>query len=118
MSVLSPRRQRKFGSWKRLGGWLFSLEDERAADAACGDGGELALGVRRDEHDVLRQACTGDEQGVKLPGLLELVEPPEGGDNALSWPAGLPAVLDDLEVGARLGGLDPEEHGVLVFETP
>src|SRR5262249_60034970 len=48
------------------------LEDQGAADAACGDGGELPLGVGGQEQDVLRQACAGGEQGVALPGLQGL----------------------------------------------
>ena len=91
---------------------------EGGADAAGGDGRELALGVSREQEDGLGQPCARDQQGVELAGLLELVEPPQGGDDPLSGSAVLPAVLDDLEVGAWSGGLGAEEHGALVVGTP
>src|SRR5512142_1210763 len=95
-----------------------SLEDEGGADAAGRDGRELALGVSREEEDRLGQPCARDQQGVELATLLQLVETPQGGDDPLSGPANLPAVLDNLEIGAWSGGLGAEEQGVLVFGTP
>ena len=94
------------------------LEDQGGSDAAGGDGGELPLGVSREQQDGLSQAGARDQQGVELSGLLELVESPQGGDDPLSWSSVLPAVLDDLEVGACAGGLGAEEHGALVVGTP
>src|SRR5512142_2613436 len=94
------------------------LEDEGRSDAAGSDGGELPLGVSREEEDWLGQPCARDQQGVELATLLQLVESPQGGDDPLSGPAILPAVLDNLEIGAWSGGLGAEEHGVLVFGTP
>ena len=94
------------------------LEDQGRADVADGDGGQPALGVLGDQQDRLGQAGAGGEQGVELAGLLELIEPPEGGDDALAGAAALPAVLDDLEVGAGAGGLGAEEHGALRCGTP
>jgi hypothetical protein len=38
-----------------------------------------------------------------LSGLLELIEPSQGGDDPLAWSSVFPAVLDDLEVGASAG---------------
>jgi len=94
------------------------LEDQGGSDAAGGDGGELALGVGREEEDGLGQPCARDQQGVELAGLLQLVESPQGGDDPLPGSPVLPAVLDDLEVGACSGGLGPEEHGALEVGTP
>jgi hypothetical protein len=71
-----------------------------------------------EEEDGLSEAGARDQEGIKLSGLLELVESPEGGDDPLAGPSVLPVVLDDLEVGACSGGLGSEEHGVLVFGTP
>jgi hypothetical protein len=74
------------------------LEDQGGPDAACGDGGDLSLGVGREEEDGLGQASAGGQEGVELSGLLELVESPECGDDPLFGSSVLPAVLDDLEV--------------------
>jgi hypothetical protein len=94
------------------------LEDEGGPDAPGGDGGQLPLGVSREQEDGLGQAGARDQQGVELSGLLELVESPQGDDDPLPWSAALPAVLDDREVGAWAGGLGAEEHGALVVGTP
>ncbi len=94
------------------------LEDEDRPDVPGGDGGELALGVRRQEEDVAAQSSARDQEAVEMPGLLELVESPQGGDDALPRPPVFPAVLDNLEVGAWSGGLGAEEHGTLVAGTP
>jgi hypothetical protein len=94
------------------------LEDQGGSDAAGGEGGELPFGVSREEEDGLSEAGARDEQGVELSGLLELVESPECGDDPLPWSPVLPAVLDDLEVGASSGLLGAEEHGGLVVGTP
>ena len=94
------------------------LEDQGRADAPGGDGGELPLGVRGEQQDGLGQAGARDQQGVELAGLLELIESSEGGDDPLPGSSVLPAVLDDLEVGASAGGLGAEEHGAPVVETP
>jgi len=75
------------------------LEDEGRSDAQGGDGGDLSFGVRREEKDRLSQAGSRDQEGVELSCLLELIESPECGDDALSRASVLPAVLDDLEVG-------------------
>ena len=77
-----------------------SLEDQGGADASGGDVGELSLGVGREQEDGLGESCPRDQQGVELSGLLELSEPSQGGDDPLSGASVLPAVLDDLEVGA------------------
>lgn len=53
-----------------------------------------------------------------MSGLLEVIEPSQGGEDPLSGASLLPAVLDDLEIGAWTGGLGTEEHGGLVFGTP
>jgi hypothetical protein len=94
------------------------LEDQGGSDASRGDGRELPLGVSGEQEDGLGQACPRDQQGVELSSLLELVESSQGGDDPLPGAPILPAVLDDLEVGAWTGGLGAEEHGALVVGTP
>ena len=94
------------------------LKDQRRTDVAAGVGWELPLGMVGQHQDRLGQAGTGDEQGVELAALLELIEPSQGGDDALPGATVLPAVLDDLEVGAWAGGLGAEEHGALLCGTP
>ncbi len=94
------------------------LEDEDGPDVPGGDGGELSLGVCRQEEDVATQSCPREQEAIELAGLLELIESPQGGDDALPWSPVFPAVLDDLEVGAWAGGLGAEEHGALVVGTP
>ena len=76
------------------------LEDQGGSDAPGGDGGELSLGVGREQEDGLGQPCPRDQQGVELSGLLELIESPQRGDDPLAGSSVLPAVLNDLEVGA------------------
>src|SRR5512135_224111 len=93
-------------------------EDQGGSDASGDDGRELSLGVSREEEDRLGQPCARDQQGVELATLLQLVESPQGGEDPLSGPAILPAVLNDLEIGAWSGGLGAEEHGALVVGTP
>jgi hypothetical protein len=51
------------------------LEDQGGSDAAGGDGGELPLGVSREQEDGLGQARARDQQGIELAGLLEEIEP-------------------------------------------
>ena len=94
------------------------LEDEGGSDAAGGDGGELPLGMGREQQDGLSQTSARDQEGVESSGLLELVESSECGNDPLAWPSVLPAVFDDLEVGTSSGLLGAEEHGAPVYETP
>ena len=94
------------------------LEDQGRADVPGGDGREVALGVRGEQEDRASQAGSGDEQGVELAALLELIESPQSGDDPLAGASALPAVLDDLEVGTRSGSLGAEEHGALQCGTP
>ncbi len=81
-------------------------------------GEELPLGMGREQQDGLSQTSARDQEGVKLSGLLQLIESPQGGDDPLPWSSVLPTVLDDLEVGTSSGGLGSEEHGALVVGTP
>src|SRR5262245_52214475 len=69
------------------------LEDEGGSDPAGDDGGQLALGVSGEQEDRLGQPGPRGQQGVELAGLLELVEPPERGEDSLPRSAVLPAVL-------------------------
>ena len=71
------------------------------------------------EHeDRASQAGSGDEQGVELATLLELIESTQSGDDPLPGASALPAVLDDLEVSTRSRGFRTEEHGALQSGTP
>ena len=94
------------------------LEDQGRADVPDRDGRELALGMLGEHEDRAGQAGSGDEQGVELAALLELIEPPQSGDDPLPGASALPAVLDDLEVGTGSGSLGAEEHGALQSGTP
>ena len=94
------------------------LEDEDGSDVLGGEGVELSLGVCRQDQDVATESCAREQEAIELAGLLELIESPQGGEDALPWSAVFPAVLDDLEVGAWAGLLGAEEHGALVVETP
>ena len=80
--------------------------------------GSLPWACAESSEDRLGQAGARDQQGVELAALLELIESPQGGDDPLPGAAVLPAVLDDLEVGAWAGGLGAEEHGALRVGTP
>ena len=94
------------------------LEDQGRADVPDRDGRELALGMLGEHEDRASQAGSGDEQGVELAALLELIEPSQGGDDPLPGAPPLPAVLNDLEVGTRSRGFRTEEHGALQCGTP
>src|SRR5512135_986709 len=94
------------------------LNDQGGSDAPGGDGRELPLGVGREEQDRLGQARARGQQGIELSGLLELVESSQGGEEPLAGSPVLPAVLDDLEVGAWPGRLGSEEHGALEVGAP
>jgi hypothetical protein len=94
------------------------LEDKGRPDVPIGDREELSFGVRREHEDGLGESRAREEKGVELARLLEQIESPQCGDDALPWSPVLPAVFDDLEVGASTGLLGAEEHGALVFETP
>jgi len=95
-----------------------SLEDQGRADASSGDGGDLPPGMSREQQDGLGEPSPRGQQGIELAALPEMIESPQGGDDPLSGASVLPAVLDDLEVGAWSGGLGAEEHGPLVVRAP
>ena len=80
--------------------------------------GSCPLGVSGEQEDGLGEASARDQQGVELAGLLELIESSQRGDDPLARSSVLPAVLDDLEVGAGAGLLGAEEHGAPVVGTP
>jgi hypothetical protein len=69
--------------------------------------------VGGEQEDFLGQAGAGGEEGIELAGVLEVIEATQGAKNALPGPAAVPEVFDELEVAARSGGLDAEEHGSL-----
>src|SRR5262249_55183300 len=76
------------------------LEDQGRTDAAGGDGGQLPLDVSGEQQDGPGEASPGGQQGIESAGLPELIEAPQGGEDPLTGAPALPAVLDDLEVGA------------------
>ena len=90
-----------------------ALKDQRRADAAGGDGRQLAVGMSRQQQGLLGEAGAGGEQGVELARGLEQVQASEGGKDALFGLAVIPVVLDELEVAAWPGGFDAEEQGGL-----
>src|SRR5271165_4675911 len=94
------------------------LKDQGRADVPDRDGRELALGILGEHEDRASQAGSGDEQGVELAALLELIESTQSGDDPLPGSSAFPAVLDDLEVGTRSRGLRTKEHGALQCGTP
>jgi hypothetical protein len=59
------------------------LKDQRGTNATAGVGWELPLGMVSQHEERLRQAGTGEEQGLELTALLELVESSQRGHNAL-----------------------------------
>src|SRR5262249_54743723 len=95
------------------GGLPEPLEDQGRADVPDREGGQSAFGVLGDQQDGVGQAGTGGQQGIELATGLELIEPAQGGNDALPGASGFPAVLDDLEVGTRPGSLGAEEHSAL-----
>ena len=75
------------------------LEDQGRADApGLEDGRELALGMLGEHEDRAGQAGSGDEQGVELAALLELIESTQSGDDPL------PGSVRPPSGSRRLGG--------------
>ena len=77
------------------------------------DGGRIAAAMGSEDQGGLGELGAGLQQAVELSALLQLVEPPDGGDDPLSAAAVLPAVLDDLQIDVRAGSFLAEEHGGL-----
>src|SRR5262245_43537368 len=67
----------------------------------------------REQEELLGEACARGEEGVQLPGVLEVVEAAEGAEDALPGATAIPEILDELEVAAGPRGFDAEEHGDL-----
>ncbi len=94
------------------------FEDESGADPPHGSGAEAAGAMALDDADLLGEAGEGLRERVEVALGFEAVKAPERGDDALP---GLPAVafvLDDLEVAARAGRFDADEHGRAPLGTP
>ncbi len=87
-------------------------EQQRATEAAGAQAGGAVL-IREDgqRQDLIAVAGAGREQGGQVAAGGELVEAAEGGDDVLANGAVLAAVLDNLQVTARPGLLEAEEHG-------
>jgi hypothetical protein len=89
-----------------------SLEQQGAADATGGQAQPLGIPLEGGEqHDLVAEAGAGGEQAGQRAGGGELVGAAEGGEDVLAVRPVLPTVLHDLQVGARPGGLEAEEHG-------
>ena len=81
------------------------LEGERRTDAARRDRRRLAA-VERVEHDrLVGEARPRAQKPLQLPALLQILDPPERGDNLLAHRRALAPALDDLQVGAAARGL-------------
>ena len=92
-------------------------EQQRRTDALAREAGGL-LGIVQggEQQDLLAEAGAGGEQRGEAAAGGEFVGAAEGGDDVLADGAAVAAVLDDLEVAARSGGLEAEEHGALQTE--
>jgi hypothetical protein len=87
-------------------------EQQRTAEAAGTQaGGAVLIRQRRQRQDLVAVAGAGGQQGGQAAAGGEFVEAAEGGDDVLANGAVLAAVLDDLQVTARPGLLEAEEHG-------
>lgn len=89
-------------------------EHQGRADPPCLQP-RLVLGVVEggEQQDLLAEPGTrGEESGEPARGS-ELIEAADGGDDLLADGATFAVVLDQLQVAARAGGLEAEEHGVL-----
>ena len=88
-------------------------EDQRRSDPLRAHRRGLAAAVLGKDRQPLDEPRPRLEQRLEASGLLKLLEPPEGGEDALARTSLLPAILDQLDVGVALGALDAEEHGRL-----
>ncbi len=87
------------------------LERQRRPEAPGRDNLRLAA-VERVEHDrLVGKARPRAQQPLQLPALLQLVDPPQGGDNLLAYRRPLASTFDDLQIGATCRGLPAEIHG-------
>src|SRR5271166_756201 len=85
-------------------------EDHRRADARGGGGLECSGLQAGDQQRGLGQPRTGASQGIELAGGFEVLDAPEGGDDALARGGAVAGVLHDLQVAALSGRFDAEEH--------
>ncbi len=51
------------------------------------------------------------QKPLQLPAFLQLVDPPQGGDNLLAYRRPLTPTFDNLQIGAAWRGLPAEIHG-------
>src|SRR4051812_21444523 len=91
-----------------------AAEDQGGADPACLQP-RLVLGVAEggEQQGLLAEPGAGGEESGEAARGGQLVEAAKGGDDLLADGAALAAVLDDLQVAARAGGLEAKEHGAL-----
>jgi hypothetical protein len=91
-----------------------AAEEQGCADPACLQP-RLVLGVAEggEQQDLLAEPGAGGEESGEATRGGELVEAAKGGDDLLADGAAFTAVFDDLQVAARTGGLEAEEHGAL-----
>jgi hypothetical protein len=59
----------------------------------------------------VRKTARSTGKALEVAGFAELIESPEGGEHALAYPTLVAGVFDDLEIFARTGVFDAEEHG-------
>ena len=75
--------------------------------------GNWPLGVLGQEQQGVGEASAGEEHGIELAAVEELVEASEGSDDVLPGAAVFPAVFHELDVGMVSGLFGTEEHGCL-----
>ena len=88
-----------------------SLADQRRTDL-LGFRPDVAL-PGQNQKDLLGKSGKGAHQVFDLALRLDLIHPPDGGDDPLDGFGSFPAVLDDLEILVLTGCLDSRKH-----ETP
>jgi len=89
-------------------GWADALGQQTRAVEVGLQGGE--------QHDLIAEAGAGGQQGGERAARGQLVGTPDCGDHVLPHRAVLALVLDNLQIAARSGLLEAEEHGALRTE--
>src|SRR3954453_366223 len=90
------------------------LEEQRGTDALGQHARALKVRLEsREQQNLLAVARPGGEQGRQAAPCREFIGAAEGGNDLLAYGAALALVRDDLQVAARPGLLDAEEHGAL-----
>jgi hypothetical protein len=108
----------KFANDRAAAGLMPQAPEQQGwADALGQQARAIKVGLqRRQQHDLLAEPRAGGEQGGECAAHGQLVGPSDGGDHVLPHRAVLALVLDDLQIAARSGLLEAEEHGALRTE--